>query len=119
MAPDWSRLGRAVVASLPDSEREAAIAYLEHAVVPAGEPLSLAGTELRLDVPVVVAFVDLEPGVNWTHRARYLVLGTGGELLRSLEADRPPFMSGVSPDLRLVHRGRRAPAWAAVAPPAE
>lgn len=114
MQPDWKRLGSEVVASLSEEEKEESVAYVEQRVVPAGEPLSLAGQARSFDEPVVVAFVDLEPGVNWTHRARYLVLGVRGGVRASIDADRPPFLKGASPQLRAVHRGARAPEWAVV-----
>lgn len=115
MGRNWQKLQAEVIASLSPGEREDAIAYIEQRVVPAGEDLSWAGMAHGFDEPVVIAFIDLEPALNWTHRARYIVLGAGGGILRIVEADRPPFLKGgASPYLRLIHRGSRAPSWAVV-----
>lgn len=116
MEPDWRRLANGVISSLSDQEKEEAIVYVEQHLVPAGEPVPQAGPGRSFDEPVVIAFVDLEPSLNWTHRARYLVLGVDARIRESVDVDRPPYLTGVSPRLRLIHRGGKAPEWAAVAP---
>lgn len=113
----WKSLATEAIASLSPAEREASIAYLEQRVVPAGEVLAWPGLERSFDEAVVIAFIDLEPALNWTHRGRYLVLGADGGIREILATDLPPFLRRVSPQLRVVHRGPRAPEWAAVAPP--
>lgn len=115
MNHNWTALAAEVIASLSEDEREQSIAYIEQRVIPAGEPLQWAGITQAFDEPVVIAFVDLEPALNWTHRARYLVLGPAGGIQQELNADRPPFLTGASPYLRLIHRGTQAPEWAVVA----
>ena len=106
-----------MIASLSSKEREESIAYIEQRAIPAGEALPWAGITQKFDEPVVIAFIDLEPALNWTHSARYLVLGAGGGIRRKKNVDRPPFLTGVSPHLRLIHRGSRAPGWAVVTSP--
>ena len=117
MKCNWKALATEVIASLSQNEREESIAYIEQRVIPAGEVLPWAGITQSFDEPVVIAFIDLEPALNWTHRARYLVLGAGGGIRRKVDVDRPPFLTGVSPYLRLIHRGSRAPGWAVVISP--
>ncbi|MGC9419869.1 MAG: hypothetical protein ACP5EN_12945 [Rhodovulum sp.] len=113
-ALDWTALAGAALAALDPPERETSTLYLVRRAIPAGEPLPWPeGTARRFDQPVALAFADLEPGVNWTHRARYLVLGAGGAVLDRIDTDRPPFLRGVPDDLYLVHLGENAPAWAA------
>lgn len=116
MTVDWKALAAEVIASLSPIEREASIAYLERRVVPAGEQLPWPGMRRAFDEDVIVAFVDLEPELNWTHRGRYLVLGVAGGIRHAVDVDRPPFLTEVSPCLRLIHQGRKAPAWAVVTP---
>lgn len=111
---NWKKLTHEVIASLSQNELEESIAYIEQRVFPAGESLPWAAIAQSFDEPVVIAFVDLEPTLNWSHRGRYLVLGTAGGIRREIDVDRPPFLTGVSPYLRLIHRGDRAPHWAAV-----
>lgn len=111
---NWKALATEVIASLSQNEREESIAYIEQRVIPAGEVLHWAGITQSFDEPVVIAFIDLEPALNWTHRGRYLVLGAGGGIRRKVDVDRPPFLTGVSPYLRLIHQGSRAPDWAVV-----
>jgi len=100
---NWKKLESEVIASLSQKEGEESIAYIEQRVFPAGEALPWAAIAQSFDEPVVIAFVDLEPALNWTHHGRYLVLGAAGG-----------FLTGVSHYLRLIHRGSRAPSWAVV-----
>jgi hypothetical protein len=111
---NWKALATQVISSLSQNEREESIAYMEQRVIPAWEVIPWAGITQSFDEPVVIAFVDLEPALNWTHRGRYLILGAGGGIRKKVDVDRPPFLRGVSPYLRLIHRGSRAPGWAVV-----
>lgn len=106
-----------VIATLSQKEREESLAYMEQRVIPRGEVLPWAGITQSFDEPVVIAFIDLEPALKWTHRGRYLVLGVKGGIRRKVDVDRPPFLTGVSPYLRLIHRGSRAPGWAVITSP--
>ena len=114
---NWKALAAEVIGSLSQNEREESIAYIEQLVIPAREELPHAGIGESFDEPVVIAFIDLEPALNWTHRGRYLILGTHGGIRRKVDVDRPPFLRDVSPYLRLIHRGSRAPDWAIVTSP--
>jgi hypothetical protein len=113
---NWKALSTNVIHSLSQNEREQSIAYLEQRVVPAGELLPWLGITQSFNEPVLIAFIDLEPAQNWTHKGRYLVLNEDGNILQIIEVDHPPFLTGVSPYLRLIHRGKQAPEWAVVCP---
>ena len=115
MKLNWKKLADETISSLSPGEREESIVYLEQRLFPAGELLPWNEIAQSFGEPVVMAFVDLEPALNWTHRGRYLVLGAAGNLCLTVDVDRPPFLTGVSPHLRLIHRGSRAPSWAVVA----
>lgn len=114
MKCNWKKLATDVIASLSQQEREDSIAYIEQRVIPAGEFVSWAGIERSFDEAVIIAFVDMEPPLNWTHRGRYLIVAPEGGVREMVEVDRPPFLSEVSPHLRMVHLGEHAPQWAAV-----
>lgn len=111
---DWTALVTEAIASLSPNEREESVIYIEQRVIPIGEMLPWSGLQQSFDEPVVIAFADMEPAMNWTHRGRYMVLGAGGGVRRKVDVDRPPFLTEVSPYLRMIHRGSRAPAWAVV-----
>ena len=119
MKSNWKALASEVISSLSVNEREDSIAYIEQRIIPPGEVLPWSGIQQSFDESVVIAFVDLEPALNWTHRGRYLVLGAEGGIRQRLEVDRPPFLIDVSPQLRVIHQGRRAPDWAAISEPME
>ena len=85
--------------------------YLDERELPAGDVVRAAGGELRLRWTAAVAFVDLEPTLNWEHRCRYLVVRLDGQEIEAVEARFPPFLKGRAPTLRVVWTGARVPAW--------
>lgn len=110
----WTTLIAEVIASLSPNEREASIVYIEQRVISVGEILPWPELQQSFDEPVVIAFADLEPALNWTHRGRYIILRAGGGIREKVDVDCPPFLTEVSPHLRLIYRGTQAPAWAVV-----
>lgn len=69
------------------------------------------GGEFRLRWAAAVAFVDLEPALNWAHRCRYLAIRIDGHEIEAVEARFPPFLKERAPTLRVVWTGARVPAW--------
>ena len=114
MKCNWKKLATEIISSLSPNERKDSIAYIEQRVIPAGETLPWAGIMQSFEKPSVVAFIDLEPALNWTHRARYLVLNPEGGIRQTIDVDRPPFLTEVSPHLRVIHKGNNAPEWSVI-----
>lgn len=114
---NWKPLIDQVITSLSAVERETCIAYIESRVIPARKQFSGPGINVTFDLPVVMAFVDLEPELNWAHQGRYIFMTESGEIVQIVDADSPPFLRQVSDYLRVVHIGSKAPAWACVAEP--
>lgn len=111
---NWQKLATEVIASLTSDEKEQSIVYLEQRIIPAGEELSWPGLSIGLEQASVVAFIDHEPALNWSHRACYVVLNPQGGIRRKIPAQLPPFLTEVSHHLRLIYRGKLAPEWAVV-----
>jgi hypothetical protein len=103
---------QAAVASLSEEERSRAVVYVDDRVLESGEEVDVDGERVQVDAPTVVAFVDLEPGVNWGHRSRYLLLDRDSGKVRAFDAQFPPFMRGLPPGLRVVYRAPDVPDWA-------
>jgi hypothetical protein len=112
MTLDAEEIARAAVASLTDEDRRGAVVYIDDRVLAPGEELEVDGARVAVDAPTVVAFADLEPGVNWGHRCRYLLVDRDSGDVRSIDAQFPPFLRGAPPGLRVVHRGPGVPQWA-------
>jgi hypothetical protein len=103
---DFNRAMRLVLAALTPQERGEGVVHMTTA--PAGPGAVIAPrTELPLERPSYVAFVDAEPSANWGHPARYLIVDPGSEEVRSHDARFPPFGAG-SAEWRVVHRGSSA-----------
>jgi hypothetical protein len=105
-------LEQAAIASLSEDERSRAVVYMSDRVLEPGEAVEIDGRRVQIDAPTVVAFVDLEPGVNWGHRCRYLLVDPESGSVRGVEAQFPPFMRGMPEDLKVVYRAESVPEWA-------
>ena len=92
-------LEHAAVATLTERERSRAVVYVDDRVLEPGEDLELDGERVRIDVPTIVAFADLEPGMNWGHHSRYLLVERDSGNVRAFEAQFPPFLRGRRPGL--------------------
>lgn len=113
-ATNWVALIDAATELVVPEERDRAVLYVLQDVQPQGRAFELGGTPLSRPYDAVVFFVDLEPGVNWDHRCRYLVMDVTGANREAIDARRPPFLRSVPRSLRLVWKGAAAPAWAVV-----
>lgn len=113
MADRWDDIAARAVAALTPQERETALVYLDERELPAGSAAPSGDDALRLHWPAALAFVDLEPGLNWAHRCRYLAVRLDGREVEPFEARFPPDLRAQVPTLRLVWTGPRVPAWVA------
>ena len=107
-----AELEQAALASLSDEERGRAVVYMSDRVLEPGDELEIDGRRVEIDAPTVLAFVDLEPGVNWGHRSRYLLIDRDSASVRALDAQFPPFLRGMPPDLRVIYTAPGVPEWA-------
>ena len=78
--------------------------------------IQVGGREVRVPWQAALAFVDLEPGVNWGHRCRYLVVNATSGEIQTYDEQIPPFLISAPPNLRLVWKGEAVPPWAVVQP---
>jgi hypothetical protein len=107
-----AELEQAALASLSDEERARAVVYMSDRVLEPGDELEIDGRRVQVDAPTVVAFVDLEPGVNWGHRSRYLLIDRDSGSVRPVDAQFPPFLRGMPPDMRVIYAAPGVPEWA-------
>ena len=105
-------LGQAAFESLSDEERSRAVVYVSERMLEPGEELEVDGGRVQVDAPTVVAFVDLEPGVNWGHRSRYVLVDRASSEVRAVEAQFPPFLRGLPPEWHVAYRAPSVPDWA-------
>ncbi|HEY1765200.1 MAG TPA: hypothetical protein VGF85_09775 [Opitutaceae bacterium] len=103
-------LDELVLAALTDDERKLSAAYLDTRVRPKGKAL-LGKTEVGLEGPKFVAFIDQRPGANWSHPCRYLLLDPAARQVRSVEADTPPIHGILPMAWRLLWRSPGLDDW--------
>lgn len=116
MVLSWQELAGRALSTLADEERRRSVAYLDERIVPPGASLEIDGKEVSVDRPTAVAFVDLEPGVNWGHRSRYLLIDAETGETQTVPAQFPPFLRQVPDSLRPIWRGESVPEWAVAQP---
>src|SRR5687767_2877424 len=87
--------------SLTDTERSRSIVYLDEKRISPGKGVKFGNAEIDVPWPAIMFFVDLEPGVNWGHKCRYLLMNSETGQLSTVPAQFPPFLKGTSPTLRL------------------
>jgi hypothetical protein len=109
MALSWDRIAARAVDELDLAERDRSVVYVDERVLPAGSSVDLGGRTIDLQRPAAMAFVDLEPGLNWGHRCRYLLVDAESGEVERVDAHMPPFLRGAAPTLRVVWRGPAAP----------
>jgi hypothetical protein len=107
MYPDWKRIGEQVVASLDAPARARAAVYVEPRVYERDGQI-VAGRETIVAAErSVLAFIDLEPHLNWSHACRYVICGLQSDTMRTIPGQYPP----AGDRLRLVHRGEAVEDW--------
>jgi hypothetical protein len=106
------------LAQLTKDELEHAILYESSVRVPAGR-LKIAPMEITVPWEARLAFVDREPGANWGHSSRYILLNAEtGETL-TVESRFPPFQGNAMLQWRTIYKAATAPDWAVAAPKEE
>jgi hypothetical protein len=96
---------------------DAVIVYLCDSLRHAGEQFQIGDVILDMPWNGWVAFIDLEPGVNWGHSCAYLAIRHDGEESRWFAAGMPPFLKSGSLPFRLLRCGPQAPEWAVASNP--
>ena len=101
-----------VLRGLTDEERRSAVVYLDDRVIEPPEVVTIDGEEIEVSSPSILAFVDQDPGANWGHASRYVIVDTERGEARSFPAQMPPFLRGVPATLRVIYRAEGVPDWA-------
>jgi hypothetical protein len=102
MSLSWDEVASQVIERLSDEERTSSVVYVDERVLPAGSQVDVGGRTLELRRPSVLAFVDLEPALNWGHRCRYELVGAETGDVEAFDAAMPPFLRGMPQTMRVV-----------------
>ncbi len=100
---------KVLIAQLTEDERREGVAYAAEEQLPAGSQIQFPGTRIDAITDSYVGFIDREPGANWGHSARYVIVsGENGEI-RSLEVRQPPFGSEAGLRWRVAYQAPSVP----------
>ena len=75
--------------AVPAEELKQSVVYIQPSIA-AGETLVINRKQERVETPALLLFIDLEPGVNWGHRCKYILVENEGKGLRSFDGQFPP-----------------------------
>ena len=104
MSVDWEKVRQFVLDAVPPKELKSSILYYDEQVLPANTEIEIDGQKFAMPSTGVVAFVDLEPRVNWGHACRYLLVNIETGETRTVDAQFPPFLRGYPDTLRVIMR---------------
>jgi hypothetical protein len=107
MTHDPLPLARRTLGSLPPEVVQAGNVYLDRRFFRAGDHVPVGRETTIAPEPSILMFVDLEPGANWGHRCKYLLVGADNGEVRAIEGRFPPDRE----HLRLLHRAEGAEDW--------
>jgi hypothetical protein len=107
---DLDELVAAINAGLTGDERERAVVYLNDGLMPAGNA-NVSGRDIVADHPYILAFVDREPGANWMHPCRYLLIDPANNKIVSIDGDRPPAFGMLPQGWRIVAHPAGLEGW--------
>ncbi|MGA2904445.1 MAG: hypothetical protein ABSD98_11475 [Candidatus Korobacteraceae bacterium] len=109
------QLRSALLAQLSREELAQAIVYQTVETVPQGK-LRIGMNEIPVPWEAWLAFVDREPGANWGHSSRYILINSETGEFFAVEARFPPFQRNAALLWRTIYRAPTAPDWAVAAP---
>ena len=95
---------------ITDQERAKSIAYLNQKIQAAGRA-KIGGQKVEFDHPYLLLFIDLQPGANWMHPCRYLLIDPATQQVDSVESDRPPLFGMLPSSWRVVWRSPGIQDW--------
>lgn len=104
MSIDWEMVRRLVLSALSSEELKSSIVYYDEQVLFANTEIEIDGRKFVMPWTGIVAFVDLEPRVNWGHACKYLFVNIETGEIRAVDAHFPPFLRGYPDTLRVVMR---------------
>jgi len=99
---NWNRIRELVLGALSPEELQKSIVYYDEQVLPANTEVEIEKQKTAMPWAGVVAFIDLEPKVNWGHACRYLLVNIETGEIRTIDARFPPFLRGYSDTLRVL-----------------
>ncbi len=96
---------------------ENAIIYLDHNLKSPSKQLHAGDVAMDMPWNGHIAFVDLEPGLNWGHSCLYLAIPLDDGEVIEVAAQMPPFLKTETATFHLLWRGPLAPQWAVATNP--
>ena len=102
---------RLALDSLSPSERDKSVVYLDTSGRRRGDVLRAGPSALQISSPAYVFFVDLQPGMNWSHPSRVIFVNEDDGAVLAHDVRFPPFTSDASDTFRIVHRPPKLETW--------
>jgi hypothetical protein len=101
------RVGRSVIRGRP-----ASVYYLDIRLRSEGSTLKIGNREYPIQEASYVVFADDEPGANWGHPCRYLLIPSRRGGTYTIDETMPPSLTTVPATYRLIWSPPAVPDWA-------
>ena len=109
MALSFEKCVPILKAHLTPEELNRGVGYAAETPIPAGERLRFPRIDIEVPWPAYLAFVDRQPGANWAHSCRYILISRDTGDVASYEARFPPFHTGKDIHWRMVYKAKGVP----------
>lgn len=99
-----------IVSHLTDEERKRSAVYLNGDLSAPGVT-KIGGRQMEINYSYFLVFIDRNPGANWMHSCRYLLINSDNMQVISIESDRPPLFGILPSSWQLVLRSPGLEDW--------
>jgi hypothetical protein len=93
--------------AVPEEKISKAIVYYRTEPLQAGERVQLGRQSIEVKSQSQLFFIDLEPGVNWGHKCKYIIAGADGKIIENIDSQFPP----MDDKLEVLHKPENAEDW--------
>lgn len=104
------QIANVLIAQLTDDERANSVLYADETLYPIGK-ISIGGTDVEIDSPAMIAFIDQQPGDNWMHPCRYLLINPANSSVKSIESSHPPIFGILPSNWKIIWHTPEIDEW--------
>lgn len=99
-----------ILKHLSNEEKEQSIIYWDKKLLDAGDEAKIGKTVTNMPFKGYMAFVDLQPKVNWGHASAYFLIDVKTHDVKIIKDEFPPYLGDYPESFRVIQRyGRKPP----------
>jgi hypothetical protein len=75
--------------AISEEELKQSVVYIQPSIA-TGETITINRKHEQVAKPALLLFIDMEPGVNWSHKCKYILVENEGRQSRTVDGQFPP-----------------------------